>query len=861
LEKDGSRKKMSQRLLIILLFFSFRLYGTHIVGGEIELIHMESSRYQLNLIQYFDDVNGLPDAEDQTITLFIFRKSDNVRMKSVLLHNKGSTFVPYTNIDCTIDELITRRIVYSAEIELDPQLYNNPSGYYIVWERCCRNEVITNIRNPGAVGQAFYLEFPPVVKNGKPFYNSSPVLFPPLSDYACINDFFYFDFSGVDFDGDSLVYSIVQPLTGFSSPAPDNIIPAPRPAPYPVAQWISGITTRNSVPGTPPLSISRDGLLTVVPSQSGLFVFSVLCEEYRDGSRIGEVRRDFQMLVIDCPDPGVQPKLMVRTPGADAFTETPDTLIFTSEEEKCYEFKVRDADGAENLQFRVRPVNFNADLNASLSVLSGELEGPDDSFTFQFCFPECPILAGQPQIVDIIAADDACPLPLLDTIRLVVYIEPPPNGLPGFDTLANTINYSLNAGDILDLDLTGSDPDGDSLVFSVINPAEQADFNFNFNPAFPRPERLEVGFYWEADCNQYDFSEMQDFHFLLLLDDKDVCGIHHPDTLRMNIHVELPANVPPVIDSDNIGQPAELHFLDSLIFNIHATDPDNDRISVYAAAEGFDLAGNGFTPFSHTATGSLTAPFGWKLECNTLDPSEGDEFLIHFIVEDDDQCSIMNADTLSLRFKALLPENSPPAIELLNVNSLPVEVFAGDSVHILMEGTDADADSIYISLLDPAGRLETAGIVFNPAQGTGVITASLLWQTGCSHIHPDGKPAGYDCMIIIRDNKCLVPKADTLAFTIQVKNREVNYDALFIPNVFTPNADGFNDYFTVDSLPEDNCDHTFQSVSIYNRDGREVFFTREREFRWYAQNVKNGIYYYHIKYSGRDYKGYLHVLY
>jgi gliding motility-associated-like protein len=463
--------------------------------------------------------------------------------------------------------------------------------------------------------------------------------------------------------------------------------------------------------------------------------------------------------------------------------------------------------------------------------------------------------------VDIIAADNACPLPLLDTIRLVVYIEPPPNGLPGFDTLSNTLNYRLNAGDILNLDLTGSDPDGDSLVFSVINPAGQPDYDFNFNPEYPRPDRLQLGFYWEADCYQYDFSEFRDFHFLLLLEDKDFCRILHPDTLRMNIHVELPANASPVIDSDNIGQPAELHILDSLIFNIHATDPDQDRINVYAAAEDFELAGNGFTPFIHTATGSLTAPFGWKLECNTLDPTVRNEFLIHFIVEDEDQCRTMNADTLSLRFKALLPENRPPALELLNVSSLPVEVFAGDSIHILMKGTDADADSIYITLLDPSGKLETAGIDFNPAQGLAEITASLLWQTDCRHIHPDGEPARYDCRIVIRDNKCLVPEEDTLSLTINVKNREVNYEALFIPNVFTPNADGFNDYFTVDNLPEDNCDHSFQSVSIYNRDGREVFFTREREFRWYAQNVENGIYYYHIQYTGRDYKGYLHVLY
>ncbi len=109
---------------------------------------------------------------------------------------------------------------------LDPILsdsrFNDPQGYYIVWERCCRNYAITNIysENPDvssrAAGQTFYLEFPPVVKNGQPFYNSSPRLFPPLNDYACPRKPYYVDFAGIDDDGDSLVYSLVTPLTTHS---------------------------------------------------------------------------------------------------------------------------------------------------------------------------------------------------------------------------------------------------------------------------------------------------------------------------------------------------------------------------------------------------------------------------------------------------------------------------------------------------------------------------------------------------------------------------------------------------------------------------------------------------------------------
>ena len=52
-------------------------WGTHIVGGEFELIHLTDFDYRLNLIQYFDVVNGNPGAEDSVVVVFVFRKSDN----------------------------------------------------------------------------------------------------------------------------------------------------------------------------------------------------------------------------------------------------------------------------------------------------------------------------------------------------------------------------------------------------------------------------------------------------------------------------------------------------------------------------------------------------------------------------------------------------------------------------------------------------------------------------------------------------------------------------------------------------------------------------------------------------------------
>ena len=59
--------------------------------------------------------------------------------------------------------------------------------------------------------RVYALHFPPIRKDGVHFVNSSPRLFPPLSDYACVNQLFYTDFAGTDDDGDSIVYSLAHP--------------------------------------------------------------------------------------------------------------------------------------------------------------------------------------------------------------------------------------------------------------------------------------------------------------------------------------------------------------------------------------------------------------------------------------------------------------------------------------------------------------------------------------------------------------------------------------------------------------------------------------------------------------------------
>ncbi len=184
---------MKKIFITLLLLIAIPVVASHIVGGEFELIHISGSQYRLNLIIYFDKVNGNPGAKDLAPVVAIYRKGDDFFMRNVTLTLTDEWSVGYTQPECPSGEIVTDRLFYSTQLTLTPEEFGDPDGYYVVWQRCCRNYQIANIfsnvpngqNDPLAAGQTFYLEFPPVVKNGSPFINSSPRIFPPLNDYAC----------------------------------------------------------------------------------------------------------------------------------------------------------------------------------------------------------------------------------------------------------------------------------------------------------------------------------------------------------------------------------------------------------------------------------------------------------------------------------------------------------------------------------------------------------------------------------------------------------------------------------------------------------------------------------------------------
>jgi gliding motility-associated-like protein len=409
-------------LLLVLLAGQAR--ATHIVGGEMDLLHRNGSTYALTLTLYFDAINGDAAALDQALTAGIFDKATNRQVTTVVLPLTSNTFVSYTNPACAVGTLSTRKLVYSKDIVLDAATYASTGGYYAAVERCCRNLAISNITSPGAAGQTFYLEFPAVVRNGAAFIDSTPRIFPALGDYACLNNLFYYDFGGQDPDGDSLAYDMVAPLKGHSTVL--NNTPAPAAAPYATVTWTAGLSNATQIPGTPALGIdARTGRLTVRPTQLGLFVFGVRCAEYRRGIKIGETRRDFQLYVLNCRTNN--PPVVTVQAGGRRFVAGRDTVRLLPGGSRCLTIRYTDPDPSSTLTLAAQPVNFTdaATAPSFTSSSSGTVSGVRDTLTATLCFPECADTKGKVYLVNVLVADNGCPLPKRDTVQVAFMAAPP----------------------------------------------------------------------------------------------------------------------------------------------------------------------------------------------------------------------------------------------------------------------------------------------------------------------------------------------------------------------------------------------------------------------------------------------------
>lgn len=271
----------------------------HIVGGDMTYKCLGGNMYEITMIVYRDCNSDGADF-DRPANIAIYNDTLFTNMKigpTDISKIPADIYDPCFSVPTGVCVQIG---YYKRTIMLPP----NMDGYTISYQRCCRNKSLKNISFPEKVGTTITTNIPGALRYG---CNSSPVFksSPPIA--ICLGSDFNFNHGAIDEDGDSLVYKFCDPFTGGSdanlNPGPPNSvmpIPATRP-PYNTVPWNTGYSSLNPFNITLPFVInSNTGVITGIPKQVGQYLYGVCVEEYRNGVKIGESRREFQVNIVIC---------------------------------------------------------------------------------------------------------------------------------------------------------------------------------------------------------------------------------------------------------------------------------------------------------------------------------------------------------------------------------------------------------------------------------------------------------------------------------------------------------------------------------------------------------------------------------
>jgi gliding motility-associated-like protein len=299
------RAKYSVYCLVLLLAIGFKAGATHIVGGQVTYKYVGREgptgpyKYQVRLDIYQDCVSGDPNAiaQDSPAYIGIFDGNGSRVILDTMVRPFGPNVRVPTNFsnNCVNNPPITclNNVAFVKTYDLQP----NYTGYYIIYQRCCRNQSIMNIIDPGAVGATYSAFIPPALPGNRT--NNSAVFnnYPP--QIICVNNPLVYDHSATDSDGDSLSYEFCTAYQGGSA---SNAKPLPFSTMFmPVSYMFPFTATDPMGPGPSKLQINpTTGLITGTPNQLGRFVVTVCCHEWRNGVIVNTVTREFQFVVTNC---------------------------------------------------------------------------------------------------------------------------------------------------------------------------------------------------------------------------------------------------------------------------------------------------------------------------------------------------------------------------------------------------------------------------------------------------------------------------------------------------------------------------------------------------------------------------------
>lgn len=362
-------------VLLLILFFTLSIeeaLATHAQGGDLTYTCLGGNQYRLRLAFYRDCAGSNAPGN---VTIDIASASCNQNFSTTLYPVAG------TGIDVTpiCPQLTTecnggtypgvQEWIYEGNITL-PQACTD---WVFSFSLCCRNNAISTVVNPG--GQNIYIET--TLNNVVAVCNNSPTFSNRPVPFVCAGQNYCFNHGAIDPDGDSLAYSLVDPLSAPNTPV----------------TFIAPYSALQPIPSNPAMSLDPvTGDICMTPSQILVAVMAVRVEEWRNGVLIGTIVRDIQVRTVMCNN----------------------NLPYTTGINNTNVYSMTACAGAP-IQFNVLSFDQDATQNVVMSWNNGipaanfaTSAGPLPQGTFSWT-PTAADISTAPWCFTVTVSDDACP--------------------------------------------------------------------------------------------------------------------------------------------------------------------------------------------------------------------------------------------------------------------------------------------------------------------------------------------------------------------------------------------------------------------------------------------------------------------
>jgi len=268
---------------ILISIHSQKVKASHAMGLDLTYTCLGDNTYEFTL-NFYQDCEGLVQVEYPNLSIVSANCGEFLSLElvedAVLSGNEVSQICPGESSTCDGGSIQgVEQYIFNGTITLPEEC----DDWIISFSECCRNTAITNLDEPDLYD--LYVEA--LLVNTDGLCNNSPTFTSLPVPYLCINQQNFYNHGVFDVDGNTLVFSLINPMDAGAIDIDYN----------------PGFDPQNPIT-TDPGDFNFDvnsGQMIFTPTMQEVDVVTVLVEEFDEyGNLIGSIIRDIQIILVDC---------------------------------------------------------------------------------------------------------------------------------------------------------------------------------------------------------------------------------------------------------------------------------------------------------------------------------------------------------------------------------------------------------------------------------------------------------------------------------------------------------------------------------------------------------------------------------